>query len=69
MGVRMLAVYGLPLGLIASGLLIERIGYPLTITVSAALGLACTVLIGAWWRASLWRRPRTRPVASLAQRV
>lgn len=69
MGVRMLAVYGLPLGLIASGLLIERIGYPLTITVSAALGLACTVLIGARWRASLWRRPRTRPVASLAQRV
>jgi predicted MFS family arabinose efflux permease len=69
MGVRMLAVYGLPLGLIASGALIERIGYPLTITASAALGLACTVLIGARWRASLWQRPRTAPVTSLAQRV
>ena len=69
MGVRMLAVYGLPLGLIASGLLIERIGYPLTITVSGALGLACTVLIGVRWRASLWRRPRVAPATSLAQRV
>ena len=69
MGVRMLAVYGLPLGLIASGLLIERIGYPLTITVSAALGLACTVLIGVRWRASLWRRARVAPATSLAQRV
>ena len=69
MGVRMLAVYGLPLGLIASGVLIEQIGYPLTITASAALGLACTVLIGARWRASLWRRRRRAAVASLAQRV
>jgi MFS family permease len=70
MGARMLAVYGLPLGLIASGVLIERIDYPLTITASATLGLACTVLIGARWRASLWRR-RSRPVpdASLPQRV
>ena len=33
MGVRTLAVYGLPLGLMASGALIERIGYPLTITI------------------------------------
>jgi predicted MFS family arabinose efflux permease len=67
MGVRMLAVYGLPLGLVASGLLIERIGYPLTITAAATLGLACTVLIGARWRASLWtRRARPVPGASLA---
>jgi hypothetical protein len=56
MGVRMLAVYGLPLGLIGSGFLIERIGYPATITASAALGLLCTALIGLRWRASMWRR-------------
>jgi predicted MFS family arabinose efflux permease len=56
MGVRMLAVYGLPLGLISAGFLIERIGYPATITVSAALGLICTGLIGLRWRASMWRR-------------
>jgi predicted MFS family arabinose efflux permease len=56
MGVRMLAVYGLPLGLIGSGFLIDRIGYPSTITLSAALGLLCTALIGLRWRASMWRR-------------
>jgi len=52
----MLAVYGLPLGLIGDGFLIDRIGYPATITTSAALGLACTALIGLRWRASMWRR-------------
>ena len=56
MGVRMLAVYGLPLGLIGAGFLIDRIGYPSTITISAALGLLCTALIGLRWRASMWRR-------------
>jgi MFS family permease len=59
MGVRMLAVYGLPLGLIASGMLIEHIGYPLTITVSTAVGLIFTVLIGIRWRTSIWHRSRT----------
>jgi MFS family permease len=56
MGVRMLAVYGLPLGLIGAGFLIDRIGYPSTITIAAALGLLCTGLIGLRWRASMWRR-------------
>ncbi len=56
MGVRTLAVYGLPLGLMASGALIERIGYPLTITASAATGLLFTLLIGIKWRASMWRQ-------------
>ena len=57
MGVRTLAVYGLPVGLMAAGFLIERIGYPFTITVSAALGLLFTVLIAIRWRAAVWRRP------------
>jgi hypothetical protein len=70
MGVRMLAVYGMPLGLIASGALIERIGYPLTITALAVVGLVFTVLIGVRWRASMWHEGplRTRP-ASVPQRV
>jgi predicted MFS family arabinose efflux permease len=55
MGVRMLAVYGLPVGLLGAGVLIARWGYPLTITVAALLGLAFTVLIGVRWRASVWR--------------
>ncbi len=57
MGVRMLAVYGLPLGLMASGALIDLIGFPLTISVSSAVGLVFTFLIGIKWRASLWHRP------------
>jgi MFS family permease len=64
MGVRMLAVYGLPLGLVASGFLIERIGYPLTISASAAIGLLFTLLIGIRWRASLWQR-RRRPAGAM----
>jgi hypothetical protein len=70
MGVRMLAVYGLPLGLLGSGFLIERIGYAPTITISSALGLLFTVLIGIRWRASMWRRrPRPAAPASAPQRV
>ena len=56
MGVRTLAVYGMPLGLMASGALIERVGYPLTISGAAGVGLLCTLLIGLRWRASLWQR-------------
>jgi len=59
MGVRMLAVYSLPLGLLAAGALIERIGYPLTITALTAVGLAFTVLIGIKWRAAIWGRAGT----------
>ena len=58
MGVRMLAVYGMPLGLMASGALIESIGYPLTISAAATVGLSFTLLIGIRWRASLWQQRR-----------
>jgi MFS family permease len=70
MGVRMLAVYGLPMGLLPAGVLIERLGYRLTITILAASGLVFTVLIGLRWRASLWegRRPASR-VTSIARGV
>jgi hypothetical protein len=67
--VRMLAVYGLPLGLLASGVLVERLGYPATISVSAALGLLLTLVIGVRWRASMWQRRRRPAEASLPQRV
>jgi hypothetical protein len=45
-----------------SGALIERIGYPATITLSAAVGLLFTLLIGVRWRAAMWRR--SRPVTA-----
>ena len=64
LGVRTLAVYGMTPGLIGSGVLIERIGYPLTITVSCAVGLVFTLLIGIRWRATMWqRRPALRAEA------
>ena len=53
-GVRTLAVYGLPIGLLASGALIERIGFPTTVVISCAIGLISTSLIGLRWRTHLW---------------
>jgi MFS family permease len=67
MGVRTLAIYGMPLGLMSAGVLIERIGYPLTITAFAVVGLLFTLLIGIKWRASLWQPARLSRSASVAQ--
>jgi predicted MFS family arabinose efflux permease len=55
MGVRMLAVYGLPLGLLLSGPLIERIGFSLTGSLYSAVGIIFTLAIATRWRAHLWR--------------
>ena len=68
MGVRTLAIYGMPLGLMASGVLIERIGYAATISVFAGVGLVFTLLIGIRWRASIWQRRRQPAATTLAQR-
>ena len=50
MGARTLAVYGMPLGLIGCGMLIERLGYSATVTIACAVGLSCTALIALRWR-------------------
>jgi MFS family permease len=55
MGVRMLAIYSLPLGLLVAGALIERIGFRLTASLYAVIGLVFTVLIAVYWSAFLWR--------------
>jgi Na+/melibiose symporter-like transporter len=55
MGVRMLAIYSLPLGLLAAGLLIGWIGFRATASLYAVVGLVFTVLIAVKWRASLWQ--------------
>ena len=55
MGIRMLAIYGLPVGLLISGPLIGRFGYPATATLYCVVGLAFTALIAVRWRAHLWR--------------
>jgi hypothetical protein len=55
MGVRMLAIYSLPMGLLAAGALIEWIGFRATASLYAIVGLVFTVLIAVRWRASLWQ--------------
>jgi len=54
MGVRMLAIYSLPLGLMAAGSLIDEIGFAATATLYAAAGLALMMAIALHWRADLW---------------
>ncbi len=56
MGMRMLAIWGLPLGLLASGPLIAHLGYPATTVLYAGLGLVLIVAIGYRWRGALWQR-------------
>jgi predicted MFS family arabinose efflux permease len=55
MGVRMMAIYSLPIGLLAGGVLIERIGYGAMASLYAVIGLVFTVIIALRWRADLWR--------------
>jgi len=55
MGVRMLAVYGLPVGLLASGAVVGWLGYPGAVTVYALLGIGILLAIGIRWRTSLWQ--------------
>jgi predicted MFS family arabinose efflux permease len=55
MGVRMMAIYSLPLGLLTAGTLIGRIGFTATATLYAMLGIACVALIALRWRTQLWK--------------
>jgi predicted MFS family arabinose efflux permease len=55
MGIRMLVVYGLPLGLLGAGVLIERFSYPTTADIYITFGIAVTVFIAYHWRQTLWR--------------
>jgi hypothetical protein len=56
MGIRMLAIWGLPLGLVAAGPLIAGVGFSATTLLYAGLGLAATAAIGLRWRRALWLR-------------
>lgn len=49
MGVRQLAVYALPLGLLAGGALIEWIGVRAALTATSLLGLGLAVAAAVWW--------------------
>ncbi|MGY8678098.1 MFS transporter [Bradyrhizobium sp. UFLA05-153] len=54
MGVRMMVIYGLPLGLLAAGSLIDRIGYSATGSLYAISGFIAMMAIAVRWRADLW---------------
>jgi predicted MFS family arabinose efflux permease len=54
MGMRMLAIYGMPIGLTAAGALIDRIGFVATASLYCGVGIALTLLIALRWRAALW---------------
>jgi predicted MFS family arabinose efflux permease len=54
MGVRMMVIYGLPLGLMAAGSLIDAIGFAATGTLYAVAGMALMLTIILRWRADLW---------------
>jgi hypothetical protein len=55
MGIRMLVIYTLPIGLLASGPLIEHFGFRAMAAAYCITGLAFTVLIALRWRAHVWR--------------
>jgi predicted MFS family arabinose efflux permease len=54
MGVRMLAIYGLPVGALAGGALVDWVGFRATGTLYAVAGIALTLAIAWHWRAHLW---------------
>lgn len=54
MGVRMMVIYGLPLGLLAAGALIDEIGFVATGTLYAVAGMAMMLAVILRWRADLW---------------
>jgi sugar phosphate permease len=54
MGMRILAIWGLPLGLLAAGPIIAYAGYTACTALYAATGLAATALIATRWRSALW---------------
>src|SRR5947209_3078252 len=55
MGVRMMAIYSLPLGLLAAGPLIDHIGFRGTGSLYAIVGIVFTIVIALRWRSDLWR--------------
>lgn len=54
MGVRTLAIYGVPPGLLIAGALIGWIGFAATVSVYCLVGGALTIAIGLRWREALW---------------
>jgi hypothetical protein len=56
--VRMLAVYGLPVGLMGAGFFIERFGFALTVAVYSVFGFLVSLYIAHRWRREIWHGAR-----------
>ena len=54
MGVRMMVIYGLPIGLLVAGSLIEKAGFAVTASLYAALGVVFMIIVALKWRSDLW---------------
>jgi len=54
LGVRSLAIYGLPIGLVLSGVLVEEIGFEATVAFYSIAGILLTIAIAWRWRAHVW---------------
>jgi MFS family permease len=54
MGVRMMVIYGLPIGLLVAGSLIEKAGFAATASIYAALGIVFMIIVALKWRSDLW---------------
>jgi predicted MFS family arabinose efflux permease len=54
MGLRILAIWGLPVGLLIAGPLIDSVGFVATTILYSGLGLAATIGIAFKWRSSIW---------------
>jgi len=56
MGLRTLAIYGVPIGLLIAGPLITCFGYAVTATMYCVVGLGFTALIAVHWHEHVWLR-------------
>jgi O-antigen/teichoic acid export membrane protein len=54
MGMRMLAIWGLPIGLLLAGPLISRWGFESVASAYSATGFALTLWMTLYWRKALW---------------
>ncbi|HWB51175.1 MAG TPA: MFS transporter [Stellaceae bacterium] len=54
MGVRTLAIYGVPPGLLVAGALVDKIGFVATVSLYCIVGSLLTALIALRWRDDLW---------------
>ena len=68
MGVRILAIYGIPPGLLAAGFLIDAFGFTTMALIYIVVGLVFTALIAWKWRDAIWNggRPGTQSTVSRA---